>query len=119
VSGDPPRLQQAFWNVLSNGVKFTPRGGTVKAAIRAQEHDYAVVITDSGIGIEPSFLPHVFDRFQQADSSSTREHGGLGLGLAIVQEIVALHGGGVSATSDGRGRGATFTITLPRLIEGN
>jgi signal transduction histidine kinase len=116
VSGDPSRLQQVFWNVLSNGVKFTPRGGVVTATVRIARETYSVVIADTGIGIDPAFLPRVFDRFQQADSSSTREHGGLGLGLAIVHEIVTVHGGQVSVASAGKGQGATFTITLPRLI---
>ncbi|HTM04350.1 MAG TPA: ATP-binding protein [Vicinamibacterales bacterium] len=117
VSGDAARLQQAFWNVLSNGVKFTPRGGTVTASIQSRADVFAIVIRDTGVGIDPAFLPHVFERFQQADSSATREHGGLGLGLAIVHEIVTLHGGSVTATSAGKGRGATFTITLPRLVD--
>jgi signal transduction histidine kinase len=117
VSGDPARLQQAFWNVLSNAVKFTPRGGTVTVTIQPNPDSYAIVIADTGIGIDAAFLPRVFDRFQQADSSSTREHGGLGLGLAIVQEIVAMHNGEVRVASDGRGRGTTFTVTLPRLVD--
>jgi signal transduction histidine kinase len=117
VSGDPARLQQAFWNVLSNGVKFTPRGGTVTVNIQARADHYLVVIADTGVGIDAAFLPKIFDRFQQADSSSTREHGGLGLGLAIVQEVVALHNGQVWGASEGKGRGATFTIMLPRLVD--
>ena len=117
VSGDAARLQQAFWNVLSNGVKFTPRGGTVTTSIQSRTDVFAIVIHDTGVGIDPAFLPHVFERFQQADSSATREHGGLGLGLAIVHEIVTLHGGSVTAASEGKGRGATFTIALPRLVD--
>ena len=118
VSGDAARLQQVLWNLLSNAVKFTPGGGTVTARVASFEDAYAIVVHDTGAGIDPGFLPRVFDRFQQADSSATREHGGLGLGLAIVKEIVSLHNGTVAAESAGRGRGATFTITLPRLIAG-
>lgn len=95
VSGDAARLQQVFRNPLSNAVKFTPSGGTVTVPVVSSEQAYAVTVHDTGVGIDPGFLPRVFDRFQQADSSATREHGGLGLGLAIVKEIVALHGGTV------------------------
>ncbi|WP_437777400.1 hybrid sensor histidine kinase/response regulator [Sorangium sp. So ce1097] len=113
LSGDPNRLQQVMWNLLSNAVKFTPKRGRV--AVRAARSDAQVVITvtDSGKGITRGFLPYVFDRFRQGDSSPTRAHGGLGLGLAIVRHLVELHGGTVEAESPGEGHGATFTVTLP------
>jgi signal transduction histidine kinase/CheY-like chemotaxis protein len=110
---DPDRIRQAVWNVLSNAVKFSERGGAILVDVRRSGSQFAVVVTDTGTGIDPAFLPHVFDRFRQADSSTTRRTGGLGLGLALVRSIVELHGGTVSAASDGPGRGATFTITLP------
>jgi signal transduction histidine kinase/ActR/RegA family two-component response regulator len=115
VSGDYDRLQQVFWNLLSNAVKFTPTGGTIDVRVEAAGDACTVAIRDTGIGISPDFLPHVFDRFRQADGSMAREHGGLGLGLAIVQDIVTLHGGSVSAHSEGRNRGATFIVKLPQL----
>ncbi|RPI53409.1 MAG: response regulator, partial [Acidobacteria bacterium] len=115
VSGDRDRLQQVVWNLLSNAVKFTESGGTVEVELTADQRDCSVVISDSGIGIAPEFLPHVFERFRQADQSSTREHGGLGLGLAIAKEIAELHGGVLKAWSAGRGRGSRFTLTLPRV----
>jgi PAS domain S-box-containing protein len=113
VQGDPSRLQQIVWNLLSNAVKFTPAGGRV--ALRLERLDSAAVITvsDNGYGISPEFLPHVFDRFRQADSSSKRAHGGLGLGLAIVRYLAEAHGGTAQAASPGEGQGATFTVTLP------
>jgi PAS domain S-box-containing protein len=115
VSGDPARLQQVFWNLLSNAVKFTPRGGRVQVVLeRVNSHLEASVI-DSGEGIKPEFLPHVFDRFRQADATTTRRHGGLGLGLAIVKQLVELHGGSVRAKSAGVGQGSTFTVSLPML----
>ena len=119
VCGDATRLQQVVENLLSNAIKFTPEGGrvgvSVAAASRSDGGDAQVelVVTDTGSGIEPRFLPHVFDHFRQADSSITRGHGGLGLGLAIVRQLVALHGGAVSARSDGIGRGAAFVVRLP------
>jgi signal transduction histidine kinase len=116
VSGDAVRLQQAVWNLLSNSVKFTPEGGTVNVTLASAEAVYRIIVQDSGMGIEPAFLPRVFDRFQQADSSTTREHSGLGLGLALVKEIAALHGGTVVASSAGKGLGTTFTLALPRLV---
>ena len=115
VSGDRDRLQQIAWNLLSNAVKFTESGGAVDANVSADERYVSVVITDTGIGIGADFLPLVFDRFRQADQSTTREHGGLGLGLAIAKEIAELHGGTLKVASEGRGRGASFTLTLPRL----
>jgi CheY-like chemotaxis protein len=115
VMGDRDRLQQVLWNLLSNGVKFTPKGGTVSISLSRQDRNVQVVVGDTGIGIAPGFLPHVFDRFRQADGSLTREHGGLGLGLAIVKELTELHGGSVSASSEGRDRGARFLVVLPEL----
>ena len=113
VSGDPDRLQQVFWNLLANAIKFTGRGGEVAVAIRAAESRCIVTVADTGKGIAPEFLPHVFERFQQADARSTRRHGGLGLGLAIVRHLVEMHGGTVTAASDGEGRGSTFSVELP------
>ncbi len=114
--GDPDRLQQAVWNLLSNAVKFTPEGGRIEARIRPADSTATITVRDTGTGIDPAFLPHVFDRFRQQDSSSTRAHGGLGLGLAIVRSIVEAHGGRVDAFSQGAGTGATFSMTLP-LVE--
>jgi signal transduction histidine kinase/CheY-like chemotaxis protein len=115
VMGDRDRLQQVLWNLISNGVKFTPQGGTVSVALSRQDGKLQVAVSDTGIGIQPSFLPHVFDRFRQADGSLTREHGGLGLGLAIVKDLTELHGGSVAAASAGRNKGATFSLTLPEM----
>ena len=113
TGGDPDRLQQVIWNLLSNAVKFTPAGGIVTIALRRRADLDEITVSDTGIGIEPSFLPNVFETFRQADASSTRAHGGLGLGLSIVRHLVELHGGTVRAASDGRGAGATFTVALP------
>jgi PAS domain S-box-containing protein len=115
VSGDPDRLQQVVWNLLSNAVKFTPGGGKVTVTLKRSGSQAEIGVTDSGAGISPDFLPHVFERFRQADSTSTRTHGGLGLGLAIVRHLVELHGGTVAVESDGEGHGATFRIRLPLL----
>ena len=112
VPGDQDRLQQVVWNLLSNAVKFTPRGGHVQLRVEPVDTRVQLVVSDDGQGIDPAFLPHIFERFRQADSRFAREHGGLGLGLAIVRELIELHGGTVSATSDGPGTGATFTIRL-------
>jgi signal transduction histidine kinase len=114
VRADPNRLQQVFWNLLSNAVKFTPPGGTVSMQMQEQEGSLVVTVSDTGIGIAPSFLPFVFDRFRQADQSVTRGHGGLGLGLAIVKQLVEMHGGYVEAHSPGIGHGTTFRVVLPR-----
>jgi CheY-like chemotaxis protein/two-component sensor histidine kinase len=113
ISGDADRLQQIVWNLLSNAVKFTPKGGRIQIAVQRINSHVEIVVSDSGIGISKDFLPHVFDRFRQADASTTRIHGGLGLGLSIVRQLVDLHGGTVSVQSEGEGKGATFTITLP------
>jgi signal transduction histidine kinase len=115
VRGDPDRLQQVMWNLLSNAIKFTPGGGLVTIRLRRVEGDGAVdlIVSDTGIGISPSFLPYVFDRFRQAEAGTTRQFGGLGLGLAIVRHLVELHGGSVLAESDGLARGATFRVRLP------
>jgi signal transduction histidine kinase/ActR/RegA family two-component response regulator len=113
VSGDPNRLQQVFWNLLSNAVKFTPKGGAVQIVLERINSHLEVSVVDSGEGIPEDFLPHVFDRFRQADATTTRRHGGLGLGLAIVRQLVELHGGSVRALSDGPGHGATFVVMLP------
>jgi PAS domain S-box-containing protein len=110
---DPDRLQQALWNLLSNAVKFCEPGGQVDVEVTSDGETVRCAIRDTGRGIDAEFLPHVFDRFRQADSTSTRTHGGLGLGLSIVRSIVELHGGFIEASSEGRGRGSTFTIVLP------
>lgn len=115
VSGDPARLQQILWNLLSNAVRFTPQGGRVTIELEQLNGHARISVKDTGIGINPEFLPYVFDRFRQADGSFTREHGGLGLGLAIVRHLVELHGGTVEAYSAGKGKGATFRVTLPLL----
>jgi CheY-like chemotaxis protein len=115
VLGDEHRLQQIVWNLLSNAIKFTPPGGQVHVSLRRVGQEAVVRVRDTGIGVEPEFLQRLFDRFSQRDPTSTRRHGGLGLGLAIVRELVALHGGTVVAESDGPGRGATFTVRLPLL----
>lgn len=113
VLGDQNRLQQIFWNLLSNAVKFTPREGQVKVTISQIDSSLRISVADSGIGINPEFLPFIFDRFRQADGSTTREHGGLGLGLAIVKHLVGLHQGQIEVESEGHNQGATFTIVLP------
>ena len=113
ISGDADRLQQIVWNLLTNAVKFTPKGGRVQVKVQRVDSHVEILVSDSGVGISKEFLPYVFDRFRQADASSTRTHGGLGLGLSIVHQLVDLHGGSVSVHSDGEGKGATFTINLP------
>ena len=112
---DVDRMQQVFWNLLSNAVKFTPRGGVVQATLAADDSVVAVVVTDTGIGIRPESLPFLFQRFWQVESVHTRSVGGLGLGLALARHFVELHGGTISAASEGEGRGATFTVALPRM----
>ncbi|HEV2881582.1 MAG TPA: ATP-binding protein [Pyrinomonadaceae bacterium] len=113
VSGDPVRLQQVVWNLLSNAIKFTPKGGRVQVRLERVNSHIEIAVSDTGPGIEPEFLPYVFDRFRQADGRTTRQHGGLGLGLAIVRHLVELHGGTVRAESPGEGQGAIFTVLLP------
>src|SRR6185436_20719685 len=105
--------QQIVWNLLSNAIKFTPKGGEVEIATSQIDSHIEICVSDTGQSISPAFLPHVFDRFRQADGTSTRRHGGLGLGLAIVRHLVELHGGTVHVESPGEGKGSTFTVRLP------
>ncbi len=116
VSGDPGRLQQVVWNLISNAVKFTTKKGRVQVRLERVDSHVEIVVSDTGIGIRPEFLPHVFERFRQAEGGTTRKTGGLGLGLAIVRHIVEMHGGTVEATSPGEGQGATFRVRLPLMI---
>ena len=113
VIGDKDRLQQVFWNLLTNAIKFTPRQGRIHSMIKRVDSHVEISVSDTGQGIAPDFLPHVFDRFRQGDATTTRRHGGLGLGLSIVKRLTELHGGSVQVTSDGIGRGATFIVSLP------
>jgi signal transduction histidine kinase/ActR/RegA family two-component response regulator len=115
VSGDPARLQQVFWNLLSNAVKFTPREGSVKVVMQRVNSHVETMIVDSGQGMEPALIGHVFERFRQSESVSTRQTEGLGLGLSLVKYLVEMHGGSVTAESQGVGRGSTFTVSLPNL----
>ena len=119
VRGDPIRLQQVVWNLLSNAVKFSAQGGHVVVRFAGVDEQVVIAVQDEGEGIAPEFLPHVFERFWQADATRTRAHGGLGLGLAIVRELVHLHGGSVEAASEGKGRGTTLTVRLPLVCEGS
>ncbi|MDB5327944.1 MAG: multi-sensor hybrid histidine kinase [Phycisphaerales bacterium] len=116
ISGDVNRLQQVLWNLLTNAIKFTPKGGRVQVLLERVESHLEVSVVDTGEGIPVDFLPNVFDRFRQADASTTRKHGGLGLGLSIVKQLVELHGGSISVSSGGRGLGSTFTVSLPMLV---
>ncbi|MDQ3032495.1 MAG: PAS domain S-box protein [Myxococcota bacterium] len=116
VSGDPARLQQVLWNLLSNAVKFTPKGGRVQVLLERINSHVEISVIDTGAGIEPEFLPFAFDRFRQADASTTRTHGGLGIGLSLVKQLVELHGGSVRGASPGAGQGSTFTIALPLTV---
>jgi CheY-like chemotaxis protein len=116
VSGDPNRLQQVVWNLLTNAIKFTPKGGKVEVLLERVNSHVEITVTDTGQGIKPEFLPYVFERFHQADSTTTRHTGGLGLGLAIVKHLVELHGGDVRVKSAGEGQGATFSINLPMAV---
>jgi PAS domain S-box-containing protein len=116
VSGDPSRLQQVVWNLLSNAIKFTPKEGKVTVLLERVNSHVEITVSDTGEGISPDFLPHVFDRFRQADATTTRKHGGLGLGLAIVKQLVELHGGQVRVKSAGKGQGTTFTVSLPIAV---
>ncbi|MGK5039780.1 ATP-binding protein [Janthinobacterium sp. GB1R12] len=113
ITGDPSRIQQVIWNLLSNALKFTPQGGRVEIGVRREATRLAITVSDNGVGIKKDFLPHVFDRFRQADASTTRRHGGLGLGLAIVKHLVEQHGGTVTVSSAGDMQGASFTVRLP------
>jgi signal transduction histidine kinase len=115
VHGDPDRLQQVVWNLLSNAVKFTPAGGTVQLRVASAGSAIEIAIRDSGVGIAPEFLPFVFERFRQADARVNREFGGLGLGLSIARHLIELHGGSLTAESEGLGKGATFRVLLPRV----
>jgi signal transduction histidine kinase/ActR/RegA family two-component response regulator len=116
VSGDPDRLRQIVWNLMSNAVKFTPKHGRIQVRIERVNSSVEIVVSDTGMGIAPDFLPHIFERFRQANSGPTREHAGLGLGLAIVRNLVELHGGTVYASSGGEGKGATFRVRFPVRI---
>jgi PAS domain S-box-containing protein len=113
LAGDPDRLQQIVWNLLSNGVKFTERGGTVRISLEQVNSNIELTVSDTGIGIMPEFLPYVFDRFRQADAGASRERGGLGLGLAIARHLVELHGGTISVASQGQNHGTSFRVLLP------
>jgi signal transduction histidine kinase len=113
ISGDPHRLQQIVWNLLSNAVKFTPAGGKVEVTLDRMNSHLRLMVCDTGKGIHKRFLPHVFDRFRQAETTISRTHGGLGLGLSIARHLVELHGGSIEASSEGEGMGATFTVTFP------
>ncbi|AKG23954.1 hybrid sensor histidine kinase/response regulator [Calothrix sp. 336/3] len=115
VSGDTKRLQQVMWNLLSNAVKFTPNGGNIQVRLSAREDQAEIYVIDTGSGISPEFMPHVFERFRQADGSMTRHHGGLGLGLAIARYLVEMHQGSIKAESQGTGQGATFIVKIPLL----
>ena len=116
ISGDPDRMQQIVWNLVSNAVKFTPKHGTVQVRLERVNSHVEIVVSDTGAGIPPDFLPHIFERFRQADSGTTREHGGIGLGLAIVRHLVELHGGTIHAVSGGHEKGSTFRVRLPIMI---
>ncbi len=113
INGDAARLQQILWNLLTNAVKFTPAGGLILVTLQCSGDKVELIVQDSGIGIRPDFLPFVFERFRQADGSTTRQHGGLGLGLSIVRNLVELHGGSITAESPGENQGTTFTVRLP------
>jgi CheY-like chemotaxis protein len=116
VSGDPDRLQEVLWNLASNAVKFTNRGGRVQVRLERVNSHIEIVVSDTGIGISREFLPHIFERFRQADAGITRERGGLGLGLAIARQLVEMHGGSIEVASGGTGLGSTFRVNLPVMI---
>src|SRR4029453_18826086 len=113
VRGDIRRLEQVFFNLIDNALKFTPDGGRVAIDVRIVDGNVEIQVKDTGAGMEPGFLPYVFDRFRQADSATSRTHGGLGLGLSIAKELVEAHAGRITATSDGKGLGSTFIVQLP------
>jgi signal transduction histidine kinase len=117
VRGDQGRLRQVVWNLILNAIKFTPRDGRVKVRLQSEGYFVRLIVEDNGEGISQEFLPYVFDRFRQAEGSISRKQGGLGLGLAVVRHLVELHGGSVSAASNGPGHGATFTVNLPLAPE--
>jgi signal transduction histidine kinase len=119
ITADPDRLQQVLWNLLTNAIKFTPNGGTVTVRLEHGDSHLRIVVRDTGPGIDPKFLPYVFDRFRQADTGTTRKGGGLGLGLAVARYLVEAHGGNISAESPGVGFGATFTVKLPMTVPGD
>ena len=114
ISGDPARLQQVLWNLLTNAIKFTPKGGKVRVFAEVMQSHVEISVADTGEGISPDFLPHLFERFSQADGSAERKHRGLGLGLSIVKNLVEMHGGAVRVNSRGKEQGATFIVRLPR-----
>ncbi len=116
LMGDPGRLQQVVWNLLSNAVKFTPKGGRIQITVLRVKSHVEIIVSDTGQGISPDVLPFIFERFRQGDSSSTRAHMGLGLGLALVKHFVELHGGSVVAESRGDGKGASFIVKLPTSV---
>jgi len=118
VMADGERLQQVIWNLLSNAVKFTPAGGKIDVSLERVNSHLQITVSDSGEGISPEFMPHIFERFRQADSSATRQHGGLGIGLSIAKQLVELHGGTLTARSDGKGLGSSFTVSLPPHTKG-
>jgi PAS domain S-box-containing protein len=118
ILGEPDRLRQVVWNLAMNAIKFTPHGGRVEIGVARRETTAEIVVSDNGVGIDPAVLPHIFEAFRQEDSSTTRAHGGLGLGLALVKHLVELHGGQVSAESPGKGKGATFTVSIPLALYG-
>ena len=115
LRADSRRLQQVLWNLIHNAIKFTPSGGVVEIAVSLNDRAVQVAVADTGMGIAPEFLPYVFDKFRQADSSTTRRNGGLGIGLSIAKHLVELHGGSIDAVSDGPDRGSTFRVSLPRM----
>ena len=117
INGDPVRLHQIFWNILSNAIKFSPVGGQIEVRLKSNQANIEIEVEDWGEGIDPKFLPFVFDRFSQQDTSIRRHYGGLGLGLSIVKYLVELHGGKIEAKSDGIGKGSTFLVTFPALID--
>jgi CheY-like chemotaxis protein len=116
VRGDPSRLQQCVWNLLANAIKFTPKGGRVQVTLQRVNSHLEACVADDGEGIKPDLLPYIFERFRQGDASTTRKHGGLGLGLSIVKHLIELHGGQVRAKSPGPGQGSTFCIELPLMV---